>query len=956
MIALYLTSSMALAASPAHAMMAGRLASSHFPGSERFHQEDRVEKLVSKADVRSARRAARDDAGVAKSSSDDPLANLELDVPATKFTLKNGLTLIVHEDRSAPLVAAHIWYHVGSKNEPKGKSGFAHLFEHLMFNGSENFNDDFFKATQKIGASNQNGTTWWDRTNYYQTVPKEALDSILWLESDRMGHLLGAIDQAKLDEQRAVVKNEKRQGDNRPYAKADDLIIRATTSQGHPYDHSTIGSMEDLDAASLDDVKQWFRDYYGPSNAVLVLAGDIDPQEALAKVEKYFGDIAPGTPVSQPKSWVEKRTGTVRETAYDRVSQARLYRVWNVSDYASADTDYLQFFGYILGSGKNSRLYKRLVVEEQLATSIEAGIDNREIGGQFQINATVKPGGNLARVETIVDQELNRLITEGPSREEMARVRTSVLAGFARSLESISSKAAQLAESQTYLDSPDGWKAGFNRFKSATAADLQKAAKTWLTDGDYVLHMLPFGNLTASATAADRSKMPEPGASTLASFPSIERATLANGLKLIVANRPGIPLVNMTMLVKSGPSADFASIVPGTGNLAVSLMDEGSKTRSGEKIAEDLASLGATLGTGGGGDTSTVSLSALKPALDKALDIYADVIRNPVFATKDVERVKAQFAANITATKQDPRGAAGRITPRLVHGAQSPYGNLINEADIAKLDAPQLRAFHDRWFKPNNAVLVIAGDTSLAEIRPQIEAAFKNWNAGDVPATIAPTTPKVAKSIVYLIDKPGAPQSVIRASQVAPVRLTGDEVARDAFNTAFGGSFTSRLNMKLREEKGWAYGAGSGVSGGKGSRLFSASASVQADKTAESMAEIAMLIKSATTDRKLDAAELASAKDNMGLGLSSDWSTGEGISSYLLDEAASDLPTDYYRGYPELISGLNLPQVQAAGQELLAGQPLIWVVAGDAARIEPKIRALNLGPIERIDPDGNPVR
>jgi zinc protease len=426
----------------------------------------------------------------------DPLAGLDIDVSAKKFVLKNGLTLIVHEDRSAPLVAVNIWYHVGSKNEPKGRSGFAHLFEHLMFNGSEHFNDDFFKATEKLGASDQNGTTSVDRTNYYQTVPKAALDSILWLESDRMGHLLGVVDQAKLEEQRAVVKNEKRSGEDSPYSKAQDLIIRATTPSVHPYGHSTIGSMEDLDAASLDDVKQWFRDYYGPSNAVLVLAGDISAAEALAKVGTYFGDIAPGAPVSQPKSWVVRKTGTVRETAYVRAAQPVLVRVWNISDYASADTDYLQFLAQTLAGSRTSPLVKRLVIDEQLATSAEAAVDNREIGGQFSIEVVAKPGVDLAVIEKIVEEELRKVISAGPSVSEMAKVRTSNIAGLVRSYEGIASKAALLAESETYLGGPDAWKLGWDRFRAATPGDLQSAAKRWLTDGDYVLHMVPFGHGT----------------------------------------------------------------------------------------------------------------------------------------------------------------------------------------------------------------------------------------------------------------------------------------------------------------------------------------------------------------------------------------------------------------------------------------------------------------------------
>lgn len=896
-------------------------------------------------------------AATAQRAAADPTASLALDIPATTMVLRNGLTLVVHEDRSAPLVLVHIWYHVGSKNEPAGRSGFAHLFEHLMFNGSENFDDDFFKATQKIGATDQNGTTDVDRTNYFQTVPKAALDSILWLESDRMGHLLGAIDQAKLDEQRSVVKNEKRQGDNKPYAKAWDLIIRATAPAGHPYAHSTIGSMEDLDAASLEDVREWFRTYYGPSNAVLVLSGDIMPEEARAKVEKYFGDIAPGTPVSQPKSWIVPLPATIRETAYDRVAQPRLYRVWNVSDYASADTDYLQFLSLILAGDKNARLYKRLVIDEQLATGVDASVWNREIGGQFLITATARPHGDLARIEAIVDEELAKLLKTGPTAAEMARIRTSTLARYVRSLESISTKASVLAESQTYLGDADGWKAGFQRFRDATPAQIREAGSRWLNGGSYILNILPFGDLAAAASGADRRTVPMPGSAVPAVFPQVERATLSNGMKLVVARRNGVPVVNMTMLVPTGVPEDFASTAPGTGGLAMNLLDEGTKSRTGEQLVEQLGSLGATLQTGGGGETSSASLSALKPALERSLAIYADVVMNPAFAETDIARLKAQSIAGIAAAKQDPGQAAGRVVPALLFGPESAYGRLTTADTVQSIGRDALVEFHRRWFKPNNATLIVAGDTSLAEIRPLIEAAFATWRPGPVPATIAPTAPAPQEPVVYLIDKPGTPQTVIRAALLAPPRLEGDEVAREAMNTALGGSFTSRVNMKLREEKGWAYGARSGIGGGgKGGRLFSVSASVQADKTAESMTEIAALLGGIAGAQPITAEELARTKDTLTLGLSSDWSTAGGVTSYLADEIASGLPQDYYAAYPAAIGSSTLDQVNAAAASLIAGRPLTWVVAGDRARIESGIRALGLGKLRIIDPDGLPVQ
>lgn len=879
----------------------------------------------------------------------------KIEIESKGFVLKNGLTVVVHEDRSAPLVNVNIWYHVGSKNEPAGKSGFAHLFEHLMFNGSENFNDDFFKATQRIGATSQNGTTNVDRTNYFQTVPKAALDSILWLESDRMGHLLGAIDQAKLDEQRSVVKNEKRQGDNRPYAMASDLIMRAMMPVGHPYAHSTIGSMEDLDAASLEDVHAWFRTYYVPSNAVLVLSGDITLAEAKEKVQTYFGDIAPGTPVSQPKSWVVKRTGTVREVAYDRVAQPRLYRVWNISDYASPYTDYLQLLAQVLAGDRNSRLHKRLVLDEQLATGVSASVWNRVLGGQFMIVADVRPGGDIGEVERIVGEELARLLAEGPSEAELTRVRTASLASFIRSMESISAKADLLAESQTYLGDANGWKAGYEHYTAATAEQVRDTGRAWLVDGDYVLHILPFGDLKGSGPGADRSSMPMPESIVPARFPAVERATLDNGMKLVVARRGGVPLVNMTLLLETGVPADFASVSPGTGSLAMGLLDEGTITRSGEQLADELAHLGATLRSGGGGETSHVSLSALKPTLREAMDLYADVILNPAFAQADIDRLKGQTLAGIASSRQDPGRMASRIGSTLLFGADHPYGRLTTEMDIEAIGRNDVAAFHARWFHPGNATLIVTGETTLAEIRPLVETAFAKWKPGTAPATIVPAPAGPDGPVVYLIDKPGTPQTVIRALLVAPARREGDAIAREALNTVLGGSFTSRLNMKLREEKGWAYGAGSSIGGGRGPQVFSASASVQADRTAESMTEIAKAIIDVAGARPIDADELVAVRDDMSLGLTGAWATSGGIASYLMDQEAYGLPDDYYADYPGNVAKVTLDAVHAEASALFADRPLVWVVVGDRAKIESGIRALDLGEVRVIDADGNAI-
>src|SRR5437899_2847025 len=365
----------------------------------------------------------------------ESVPDVKIDIPYKKFVLKNGLTLIVHEDHKAPILALNLWYHVGSKNEKPGKTGFAHLFEHLMFTGSEHFKGGadqraFFEAMERIGATELNGTTSEDRTDFFENVPTNALDVALWIESDRMGHFLGAIDQGRLDVQRGVVQNEKRQGENQPYGVTEELIVKGTAPPGHPYSWTVIGSMADLNAASLEDVRQWFKTYYGPANTVLVLAGDIDAETALKKVEHYFGDIPAGPPVDRFEKWIPKMLGTRRQTVSDRVPQARLYKVWNVTPYGEADTSHLELVSHVLASGKSSRLYKRLVYDDQSATDVSAYVDPREVSGQFGIVVTARPGGDLARIEKSVDEEMVRLLAKGPTREELRRAKARHIAAF----------------------------------------------------------------------------------------------------------------------------------------------------------------------------------------------------------------------------------------------------------------------------------------------------------------------------------------------------------------------------------------------------------------------------------------------------------------------------------------------------------------------------------------------
>ena len=895
------------------------------------------------------------------SAAEGAAALPEIDIPYERFVLDNGLTLIVHEDRKAPIVAVNVWYHVGSKNEPQGKTGFAHLFEHLMFNGSENFQDDYFQALERVGATDLNGTTNEDRTNYFQNVPTSALDMVLWLESDRMGHLLGAIDQAKLDEQRGVVKNEKRQFENQPYAKSYELIQKAVFPAAHPYSHSVIGSMEDLDAASLDDVHKWFETSYGAANATLVLAGDIDADTARQKVEKYFGDIPPGPPVTHFRAWTAKRSGSQRQVAQDRVAQARLYKIWNVPAIGSADADYLDLLADVLVSDKGSRLYKRLVYDDQIATEVSAVVDAREIGSLFQIEVTARPGDDLSQVEAAVDEELARLLEAGPTAAELERVRTGHFARFVRGAERIGGfggKSDILAQSQVYLGSPDGYQESLRRIASATADDLHRAARQWLADGEYTLEIVPFPDYGPSETGADRSRLPETGAAPEPRFPTMNTATLANGLKLIVAERREVPVIDFRLLIDAGYASDQFAL-PGTARLAMDMLDEGTRSRDALEISMELARLGATLGTGSNLDLSAVRLSTLTTKLDPALDLYADVILNPSFPEAEFVRLQRQQIARIQREKVQPIQMALRVFPGLLYGEGHAYGNSFTgsgtEESVAALTRADVAAFHDTWFKPDNSTLVVVGDTTMEQIRPKLEKLFSGWQAGEVPSKNIASVEPPERPVIYIVDKPEAPQSVLLAGVVAPPKANPQEIAIETMNTVLGGAFVSRINMNLREDKHWSYGAGTFLPGARGQRPYLGYAAVQTDKTKESIAEVLKELRDILGDRPVSEDELMMAKSNLTLALPGSWETASSVSSSIAEIVRFNLPEDYHSTYAGKVKALDLGDMKGAAQAVVKPDNLVWVIIGDRAKIEAGISELGLGEIRNIDADGNPL-
>ncbi|NUO62574.1 MAG: insulinase family protein [Gemmatimonadaceae bacterium] len=882
------------------------------------------------------------------------------DIPYTKYTLKNGLTLLVHEDHKAPIAAVNVWYHVGSKNEKPGKTGFAHLFEHLMFNGSENYNDDYFKAVEPIGATDLNGTTNEDRTNYFQNVPISALDRILWLESDRMGHLLGAIDTAKLNEQRGVVQNEKRQGENEPYGKSWITVAENTFPKGHPYSWSVIGSMDDLNAASLEDVKDWFRTYYGPANATLVVAGDVSADDIRQRVERYFGDIPSGPPIVKHEAWIAKMEGEHRQIMQDHVPQARLIKVYNVPPYGTQDIAYLGLALDILAGGKSSRLYNRLVYKDRSASSVQSFVDDREIASQLWFLADAQPGGDLKTVEKAFDEELARFIATGPSAAELQRAQTRARADFIRGIERIGGfggKSDVLARGQVFRGDPETYKRTQAWIAGATPADIQNAMRKWVAGGSYVLEVQPFPEYETVASTVDRKKLPDVGAPPAAPLAAPERATLSNGMKVMLSRRSAIPAVRLRMVLDGGYAADPAA-KPGLASLAMQMLDEGTTSRTAPQIADQLASLGVNLNAGADLDAMFVSINALKDKLDPALAIYSDVVLHPSFPQSDLDRVKKIQLANIQQEKVQPFTMGLRVLPQLLYGPGHAYGQPLTgsgtEASVNAITRGDLAAFHSTWFKPNHATIVAVGDITMPELTAKLERAFAGWKAGDVPAKNVAAVQNRSRKTVYLLDRPGADQSYVFAGSLVTPRADPDYIPFDIFNNAFGGAFVSRINMNLRENKHWSYGSFSFPIDARGQRMWMVMAPVQTDKTKESLQEAIKEVTGAVGDRPLTAAEIADAKDRSIKTLAGRWETGAAVAGALGDIVEYGLPDDYYATYADQVKNASDAQINAVGKKLVDPNDLVWVVVGDREKIEPGIRALGIGQIVLLDADGRP--
>jgi len=872
-----------------------------------------------------------------------------------KFTLPNGLDVILHEDHATPVVAVNVWYHVGSQNEAPGRTGFAHLFEHIMFEGSKHHNSEYFEPLQEAGA-NINGSTTTDRTNYFENVPSNYLALALWLESDRMGFLLDALDDRKFEIQRDVVKNERRQSyENRPYGLAGQEIRKALFPPNHPYSWQTIGSQEDLDAASLEDVKDFFRRFYSPNNASLAIAGDLDRQQTVELVERYFSDLQPAPPVARLERWTPYLGGEVRLNLEDRVQLERVYFAWVGPPRFDKDEAALDVLVSILGEGRSSRLHRSLVYEKQISREANAYYASMEIAGEIRIDATVVPGGSLAEVEAAIFAEVRRLQDAPPSTEEVQRAVNSLEAHYVRQLESVGGfggRADLLNYFNVMTGDPGRLNTDFDRYLPITPADVQRVARQYLTAGRVRLVVRPKPETAAAPSTVDRTIQPGPAATPPFRAPVPRRLQIAGGLDLLVVEKHEVPTVACAIYFPGGAVGD-PSDKPGLISFSGRLLQEGTKTRSSTEIAAEAEFIAARPNIGTDREDIIASTEALIRHWPKALELLTDVLRNPVFPENEIERVRRERLTDLSRVRDDANALADRIEPGILYGRESPQGHPIGgrETSLPAFSRDDIVAAHDRELLANRPTFLVVGDVDEDSVAKQIEGAFAGWQGREAPAQSPGGGVEGNGVTLFVVDKAGAAQSVIAAGHLAPPRQNPDYYALTVVNMVFGGQFTSRLNMNLREDKGYSYGYRSHFDWRLSRSNFSAGGAVQTAVTKEAVIETLKEFEDIRGRRPVTEDEFEKARASLIRGYPSAFERPGGILRRLLDVVHYGLEDDYFTRQIERLEAVTLEGVRRAAAEHVHPDRLSILVVGDRATIEPGLRELEL-PIVFLDHEG----
>jgi len=902
------------------------------------------------------------------------------DIPELKFekySLPNGLEVILSEDHRLPMVAVNLWYHVGPANEDPGRTGFAHLFEHMMFQSSRHVPEDgHFKLLEGAGASDINGTTDFDRTNYFQTLPANQIELALWLESDRMGYLLDKVDVNSFKNQQDVVRNERRQGvENQPYGIVQEALFHQLFPKDHPYYASVIGSHQDIQAANLEDVKKFFKLYYAPNNASLAIVGDFEPVRAKALVEKYFGTLKRGAPVPKPNAKTPPITTERRAVVKDRIELPRVYMAWLTSPiFKQGDAD-ADIAASVLGSGRSSRLYKKLVYEKQIAQDVSAQQYSLMLGSVFNIEVTARPGTTVGDLEKALIEELERFRKEGPDATEVERARNRLEANIIQGLERLGGfggVADRLNMYNHFLGTPEYLRQDIMRYRAVTPASVREFAQKQLAPtARVVVHGVPGepdlgqpvptpekteakageGAESINPDEAWRTEVPKPGPARPLQLPTPRSFKLANGLTVIHSERPGLPVVAANLVFRTGSEANPAD-KPGLANFTAALIDEGTKTRSALQLADDVAQLGASISTASSMDTSSVAVRSLKKTFPQALQIAADVVLNPTFPAEEIERQRKSRLATLVQMRDNPQQVVGVTMAAALYGASHPYGypEIGTEASNKAMTREDMLSFWKQNYVPNNAALIVAGNIDQAELKSLAEKTFGSWQPGSAAAPKA-GPPSTTRARVVIVDKPGAQQTQLRVASIGVPRSTPDYNALEVMNNILGGLFSSRININLREKHGYTYGAGSQFVYRRSAGPFLIASGIRTDVTAPAVSEIFKEVQRMAS-APIAAEELALSKDSLVRSLPGRFEESASAAATFADLFVYDLGLDYYAALPARVNAVDAAAVQQVAKTHVVPDRLIVIAVGDRTKIEPELQKLNLGAIEVRDADG----
>ena len=899
------------------------------------------------------------------------------------YTLPNGLQVITHEDHRLPLVSVDLWYHVGPLNEKAGRTGFAHLFEHMMFEGSEHVGEKaHIKYVQGAGATDVNGTTNFDRTNYFETLPANQLELGLWLESDRMGFLMEGLDRKLLTNQRDVVRNERRQHEGSPYNVSDEKVYHMLFPEGHPYYGLVIGSHKDIEAARIADIREFHQQFYTPNNATIAIAGDFKPAQLKELLTKYFGPIPEGPKVEPVNVVTPPITEQKRATVTDTVTLSRLDINWLTPAVFTPGADDVAVAMYALGGAKVSRLDDVLVYKKQVAQSVSCEVDAEKLTGVGGCSIVAKPGVKLEDLEAIVWAEIDRLQQEGPTKEEVEAAKATELTGKITGLQRLGGfggVADTLNRYNQYTGDPGYLSKDVAAIEAVTPESAKAAAQKYFTKnssvvvytvkGEKVVDDVPRSpddtdaNVKITNPYTDafekaqewRKTPPVAGPPVTPNLPVPETFTLANGMKVFVVQNHALPILSATLAVKSGIDMNPAG-KGGLATMTAATMGEETTTRDLKTLSAEQERIGTKVGQYASYDGANVSMTVLTNHVQKGMELFSDVAEHPAFKEEDIDRIRTQRLLGIKQETDNVSAMAARVGPKLLFG-DSPYGQSGSGTteSLSGLTRDDITSFYAQHYGPKDSALVLVGDVTLPEAKKLAQTYFGKWDSAAAATSMVPPAPATPTTHIVIVDKPAAPQTALYAYGVGVPANSADLPAIQLANFTLGGTFASRINMNLREHHGYTYGANSRYTTYRAGGAFVAGGLVRTNVTGEAakelMKEITNFPQNPPTDAELKEAKTASIQRLPGL-----FETTNSIAGSMADIYLLDRPLDYFATLGARYQAVTSADVAKVAKEYVHPDQLILITAGDRAKIEPQLKDANLGPIEVRDINGNMVK